>query len=390
MALVVPGGVALLPDLTGQFVAIRYAVGGPALYHLRFLAARFGNTGEYVGVTPDGDLYSELYQPTPNPDIQSVHLLQDPDDAPPGARDNQMYRFAPAPNAMMQAQLGLQGQIYVRQNGGVPGPLLAPVGGAAPPAGALPAAPAPAQVDGAPGGALPGGGLAALAAALGGAPGLAPAGVQGIAPGLPPAIGDARTLPVLFDPDGARYRDFKDGILACSQSAFGDWIIKGPRTTSWCLKFILESGGYPIAHSTKWRNENKIQATEPDAILHEFLCKLVQTGMCYDQLDLTNNAIFELIFRELQQLEQKHSEKTAARGDSGATEALSEHNLMMGLQQPTFMMSPELRTWISTELSQEAAVLKERRKAREERTLARTPKPKAEPKKGAKGEKAEA
>ncbi|CAE8585339.1 unnamed protein product, partial [Polarella glacialis] len=135
---------------------------------------------------------------------------------------------------------------------------------------------------------------------------------------------------------------------------------------------------------------NKLQATEADAIHHEFLCKLIQTGLCYDQLDLTNSVAFELIFRELQQLEQKHSERASIRGDVERNEALSEHNLMMGLQQPTYMMSPELRTWISGELSQEAAVLKERRKAREERTLARAPKAKAEPKKGAKGERGEA
>ena len=44
-------------------------------------------------------------------------------------------------------------------------------------------------------------------------------------------------------------------------------------------------------------------------------------------------------------------------------------------------MSPALREFLAGELQKQAAVLKERRKAREERTLARNPNPKGKAKK---------
>lgn len=73
----------------------------------------------------------------------------------------------------------------------------------------------------------------------------------------------------------------------------------------------------------------------------------------------------------------------------GADSALAEEqNLFLGSAagHGAIVISPELKTWISTEMAREASVLKERRKAREERALARQPKGGGGPKEGKKGD----
>ena len=60
--------------------------------------------------------------------------------------------------------------------------------------------------------------------------------------------------------------------------------------------------------------------------------------------------------------------------------------LFMGASRPNgrALIAPELTKWISTRLQEEAAILKERRKGREERQLARGPEAPPPPKGGKK------
>ena len=95
--------------------------------------------------------------------------------------------------------------------------------------------------------------------------------------------------------------------------------------------------------------------------------------MEYDQLDACNLACFELICRELQMIEDRHAERLF-QGDEQAKEKAEEYSILMSIQSSTTCMSPKLKEFLANELSKQAAVLKERRKAREKRVLARTPK----------------
>jgi hypothetical protein len=88
----------------------------------------------------------------------------------------------------------------------------------------------------------------------------------------------------------------------------------------------------------------------------------------YDQLDTTNLASAELIARAIQRIEEKHKMKLAAVDDAG------ESAFFMGAaggSRVGSVVSPKLTEWVGSEMHKEAAVAKERRKAREERTLAR-------------------
>ncbi len=113
---------------------------------------------------------------------------------------------------------------------------------------------------------------------------------------------------------------------------------------------------------------------------HESYSRIIQNLVCYDQLDATNLSASELIVRQLQLLEEIQLHSSAAH-DSIAAE---EQSLFMGASVGSgcTIISPLLKTWIATEMAREASVLKERRKAREERALAR---PKVKGKAHAKG-----
>ena len=88
----------------------------------------------------------------------------------------------------------------------------------------------------------------------------------------------------------------------------------------------------------------------------------------YDQLDDSNLASAELIGRAIQRLQEQHKHKLIAADDSG------ESALFLGSSGGSrvgTIISPKLSEWIGTEMQKEASIAKERRKAREERNLAR-------------------
>ena len=104
---------------------------------------------------------------------------------------------------------------------------------------------------------------------------------------------------------------------------------------------------------------------------HDLLTKVLQTMLQYDQLDLSNLASVELMFRELQGIEEKHADKFSK---DASADAAGERQLFLGSDYSPVMVCPSLKEWMAEQLKSEAMIMKERRKAREERNLARGPK----------------
>lgn len=236
-------------------------------------------------------------------------------------------------------------------------PAAAPVVAAAAPAGAV------ANLAG--GNAAAGVGAAAPAAAAGGLRGLM--GALGANAGAPDA-GDARTLAITRDVEGMRFKEFREATTMSQPVAFDDWPIAGPRTVKHVLTAMLDSGGSPLAHHQAWRTACKFQPSDPAAIEHESWCRVLHVMATCDQLDATNLASAELVARAIQRIEEKWKAKLAAIDDAG------ESCLFMGASGGSrvgSVVSPKLTEWVGAEMHKEAAVAKERRKAREERTLAR-------------------
>ncbi len=123
---------------------------------------------------------------------------------------------------------------------------------------------------------------------------------------------------------------------------------------------------------------------DPRIAQHEQICKLLQVGATFDQLDMCNVTMVELLCRELQMIEEKYADRLRSQHEMS-----EEAHLLLGTRSSrgNVCMDPALREWISSELRDEAAIAKERRKAREERQLQRPPPADAEAKGGGRGNK---
>ena len=338
----------------GTEVYVRYNVGGRIEHHGRLIVAH-AYARRYVILTPDDNFYLEDYDST-NPDLIAV-VEAGADGWPPAdiadAADTYIHDFPPpATWARLTAEGSMMAQRACHRAGAVAdddgpaagGALRAPAAPhpqhdqAAALLAALNTVPAQANAGGAPAG--PVGGLAALAQRLGvavppeGEPAVAPApAAAGAPPGLAaraeleavlngpaptsgtpsstPAsasTGDARTMPVRFE-EGRRYREYRDAVGQCSQAAFDDFVVKGPRTCLWVVKHMMESGGTPVGHHQRWRVNCKLQVHDSGVAEHETYCKVLQTMLTYDQLDVSNLASAEVIARQIQLIEERYENK---------------------------------------------------------------------------------
>lgn len=383
---------------TGSFALVEYNVSGPVLLHERFLGAKVAGA-TWIIVTPDEDIYAEILDPAESDEVRAVRFKPSMNVMPVGlASGTGVYAFDPRPTAARRRQWMREAEVLAvserrRQGlGALPpedvAPLAAELGG--PPI--LPdgrgpsAAPAPAVLRGEGSGRGPReairrtadpqeelpfadpeeGGIDALRDALEGR--RADGAARGDF-GATHETGDARTLPVRYDTSGVPSRGFKEAVELCSQSEIPGFLVRGPRTARWVLNFLAEQGS-PLQRHTRFKTDAKLSSSDPGMAQHEQLCKLLQTGACFDQYDMTNSAMVELICRELQMIEERYSSRL-----HGASELSEEAHLFLGTHSSrgNVCMDPALRDWIAGQLRDDASIAKERRKAREERQMQRAP-----------------
>ena len=220
-------------------------------------------------------------------------------------------------------------------------------------------------------------GLGALSAALG--KDLGPAQVDEpdtAAPGI-----DARVLPVRYNKNDSRFRDFRDSVDMCAEHEFSGWPVPGPKTAEWCLKFMVNRAGTPLGWHALWRSNGRLQESEHLVQQHLSFCEVLEASATYDQVNIPALAGLELVCRQIQICEDKLSHRF---DDTTADAATQDYFLMSGsTSKQQLCVCPALMTYITGESAKRNAVLKERRKAREERVLAQ---PKKGPKKGGPGE----
>jgi len=114
-----------------------------------------------------------------------------------------------------------------------------------------------------------------------------------------------------------------------------------------------------------WRTTGKLQDNDAWVAQHEAMCRILEVGCVYDQLDAAGLASFELICRQIQTIEERKKAQFSDGNDFG-----SDHALMSGMpNRSNLCICPALSAWVAQEVAKESAVLKEKRKAREERAL---------------------
>ena len=217
------------------------------------------------------------------------------------------------------------------------------------------------------------GGLGALSAALG--KDLGPAQEDESAPAARDL--DARVLPVRYDKNDSRFREFRDSVDMCAEHEFSDWPVPGPKTAEWCLRFMVNRAGTPLGWHALWRSNGRLQESEHLVQQHLSYCEVLEASATYDQLNIPALAGLELVCRQIQICEDKLSHRF---DDTTADAPSQDYFLMSGsTSKQQLCVCPTLMTYITGETAKRNAILKERRKAREERVLAH---PKKGPKKG--------
>eukprot|EP00959_Pyramimonas_sp_CCMP1952_P213118 4459236-Pyramimonas_sp.AAC.1 len=84
---------------------------------------------------------------------------------------------------------------------------------------------------------------------------------------------------------GQRHIEFREGVLRLVEHPWPDWRLTGPRTCLWVCRFICEHGGTPLWRHTLFKTMFRLADADVGAVEHEECCRILQEGVCYDQLN---------------------------------------------------------------------------------------------------------
>ena len=185
-----------------------------------------------------------------------------------------------------------------------------------------------------------------------------------------PSAQDARVLAVETLRMGKRSRTFASAVASMEQIEMSDWPIRGPRMALWLMRFIQTYGSGPLSRHTKWRSGTHPPAGNALVAEHEMISEVLERASVFDQLDVPNLSSFECLCRWYQTIEETFRPNEPEAPIEGMEHFMGSPRLSGGVA-----MSPDLSRYVADQLALETSVLKERRKAREER--AAKPRPKA-------------
>ena len=195
------------------------------------------------------------------------------------------------------------------------------------------------------------------------------------------AAADARLLSMSFQGVNRSERQWRDVSREIKQEEFADWVIPGPRTTEWCVRFLNRKNGGPVDHHRWWVQSHGLKPDSWGVAEHDNLMKIIDRLGRYDGLDLANLSGVELACRRLQLIEYVYSDrgpgggKAAGKGEKKKDDlsSLSYEATIFGGGHKEYgdtMVAPALLEYVAKEVESEASVMKQVRKAREERVAA--------------------
>lgn len=145
----------------------------------------------------------------------------------------------------------------------------------------------------------------------------------------------------------------------------------------WCCNHILQHSIHPLEHHNRFKLLAKLDHLDAGAQEHELIMRVMELGVCYDQLQIAELASFEVLARRAQMLELRDKELITGSAFGGSVDEYLHLYLGTGRTRGLMMVSPELEEFVASELGREAAAAKERRKLREERASAQNPRGRA-------------
>ena len=177
---------------------------------------------------------------------------------------------------------------------------------------------------------------------------------------------DARTLPVLFDEHGERWRDWKQVTAGSSENFYEDWPVDGPRTALWTMKNMQKTSGTPMGWLNKLIADKKIGSSDRMAYELQAWVRLVETAGSYDQLNLPTLASFEIAMRQIAILFD-------AFNRDPINPKFEDEEVWSGQQQKAEGIAPVLTAHVASRLKDKAEIEKQRQKAAEVRGLVKNP-----------------
>lgn len=382
----------------GTRVFLRYDLPGPELYHERYILCSCAcGRGWHIILTPDNDVYPELIS-LDNDDLASYRVgtgLQ----LPVGLNDGNTYRIRALPDEATMNQLRRDAAHAAAALALPPGAgaIAAPVGAA--PALAVPVVGAAAdsevwvRVESEEGHARGERVMLDGSEIIHGNIGLKSGGSSFFAIRRMPesqvdkykgaeAASDARLMSVGFQGLQREERQWRDVSKEINEEKFDDWGLPGPRTSSWCIRFLNRRNGGPSDHHRWWVSNLGLKPDGWGVAEHDTLMKVVDRLGRFDGLDISNLMGAEVAFRRLQLIEYVYSDRGPG-GGKGYPKGGDKSTKDVGL--PSYeaaifsgshkefsdtMVAPSLLEHVSKEVEVEASVMKQMRKAREERAAA--------------------
>ena len=183
---------------------------------------------------------------------------------------------------------------------------------------------------------------------------------------------DLRTIALPLDAANHRCGTFLSMARDVTETVVEDWSVSGPRTTKWIIDQHLAQESPPTKRHWWWRNTLHLSMQSEGVDEHLFLCETLETALARDGLNVGELHCMELLVRRLQMWEQMYSARLreAETKTSGVqTLERDERALFLGSKagQSLEMVCPLLEKYVASQLAERSGMLKERRKAREER-----------------------
>ena len=189
-----------------------------------------------------------------------------------------------------------------------------------------------------------------------------------------PSLCDSRVVPQEVDALGKPDCSLKEVSKKFKESEVG-WSLTGPRTSRWCVSYLVVEGLGLEGHHERFRNLCKIEASSWGVQEHFQLSMIAKHALQVDQLNGYNNLFLEVIFRRIQTIEYSYADRAREQESKavGGRMSLEEQQTFGGVtrQAGTLMICPELLDYVKSEVERDASLAKNLRKAREERELAR-------------------
>jgi len=151
---------------------------------------------------------------------------------------------------------------------------------------------------------------------------------------------DVRTLPVDYDDQGERWKDYKKAIGEMTVEVYGDSPVEGPVTAVSLLKHMWKHGGNPRLWLDVFMREKNLAAN--DRVVHELrvLLDAIYFLACYDQLNAGALACAEVLCRRISAIVDAYA--VAGRPPNWAMAAY-----YTGQKSAADGVSPSLRNYVA-------------------------------------------